>query len=142
MKTTYDGEPIAQDPPHGASIVVTCRTAEGIRYLVLHRAHNGPEFEGDWAWTPPSGCRKPGEGVTDGAVRELLEETGLRAVPRPVLVTDTAWAVFELEVDPSTRITLDGEHDRYAWVSYEEALLRCGPDTVRDNLRLVAGLRR
>jgi 8-oxo-dGTP pyrophosphatase MutT (NUDIX family) len=137
MQTTYDGEPIAQDPPHGAATVVTCQTPEGTRYLILHRAHQGPEFEGDWAWTPPSGCRKPGEDVTAGAVRELLEETGLRATPRAVLIEDTAWAVFHLEVAHETEITLDGEHDRYAWVDYAEALRRCGPETVRDNLRLI-----
>ena len=61
---TWDGVPIAPDEPHGAAILAR-RPADGglHEYLVLHRAHRGPDYEGDWAWTPPSGSRQPGEPV-------------------------------------------------------------------------------
>ena len=96
--TTWDGEPVSRDRPHGATVVVASRAPDGWRYLLLHRAHHGgPAREGDWAWTPPTGSRKPGEDVTACAVRELQEEVGFRASPRPVLVDDVDWAVYSLE---------------------------------------------
>src|SRR5215467_11964263 len=96
--TTWDGEPISREPPHGATVVVASRAPGGWRYVLLHRAHRGPAWEGDWAWTPPSGSRKPGEEVAACAARELREETGLRAAPRPVAVDGVDRAVFSLEI--------------------------------------------
>lgn len=129
--TTWDGEPVSPERPHGATIVVASRSPDGWRYLVLHRAHHGPDWDGDWAWTPPAGARKPGEDVTAGAIRELLEETGLTATPQPVLVTDTDWALFALEVPWGTAVTLDGtEHDKIEWVTFAEARRRCRPAVV------------
>jgi 8-oxo-dGTP pyrophosphatase MutT (NUDIX family) len=127
--TTWDGEPVSRDRPHGATIVVASRAPEGWRYVLLHRAQRGPAWEGDWAWTPPSGSRKPGEDVAACAARELLEETGLRAVPRAVITgADTEWAVFALEVPWGTTIVADGtEHDRFEWVTFAEARRRCTP---------------
>lgn len=78
METTWDGKPISPDPPYGASIIVYRPSAKGRRFLILHRAHRGPAYEGEWAWTPPSGARYPGEPVEQCAQRELAEETGLR----------------------------------------------------------------
>jgi len=49
----------------------------GWEYLPLHRAHRGAGYAGDWAWTPPSGARLPGEPVLAGALRELKEEAGI-----------------------------------------------------------------
>lgn len=63
---TWDGLPVAPEPPHGACVVV--RRAAG-EYLVLHRAHLGRDFAGDWAWTPPAGSRQPGEPVLAAALR-------------------------------------------------------------------------
>ena len=96
---------------------------------MLHRAHHGgPAREGDWAWTPPTGSRKPGEDVTACAVRELHEEVGLQASPQPVLVGDVGWAVYALEVPWGVRVAIDGqEHDRFEWVGFAEARRRCRP---------------
>jgi 8-oxo-dGTP pyrophosphatase MutT (NUDIX family) len=126
--TTWDGEPVSRDRPHGATIVVVSRAPEGWRYLLLHRAHRGPAWDGDWAWTPPAGSRKPGEDITACAARELHEETGLRAAPQPVITGDAGWAVFALEVPWGTVVAVDGtEHDRLEWVSCAEACRRCRP---------------
>ena len=130
-RTTWDGEPISPDPPYGTTIVVASRAPDGWRFVLLHRARADPARDGDWAWTPPAGCRKPGEDLAACAQRELHEETGLRASPRPVRFGDADWAVFALEVPWGTPVTLDGtEHDAVAWVSYAEARRRCRPAVV------------
>jgi 8-oxo-dGTP pyrophosphatase MutT (NUDIX family) len=129
--TTWDGEPIARDRPHGAMIVVASQAPEGWRYVLLHRAHHGPDWDGDWAWTPPSGSRKPGEDVTACAIRELQEETGLHGSPRPVITGDVGWAVFALEIPWGTAVRADGtEHDRLEWVTYAEVCRRCRPAAI------------
>ena len=137
--TTYDGLPVSEEPPHGATVVVASRAVDGWRYLILHRAHHGRAFEGDWAWTAPAGARFPGESVLACSRRELREETGLTDAPEPVAVDDVEWAVFKLVVEWGTPIVVDGtEHDRYDWVSLEEACAHCLPSVVADSLRLVA----
>jgi hypothetical protein len=56
------------------------------------------------------------------AARELLEESGLRAAPRPVLTENVGWAVFTPEVPWGTVVTADGtEHDRFEWVTFAQA---------------------
>jgi 8-oxo-dGTP pyrophosphatase MutT (NUDIX family) len=104
--TTWDGEPVSRERPHGATIVVAAHCPAGWRYLLLHRGHRGRDFDGDWAWTPPAGSRKPGEDVLACAARELHEETGLTAKPRTVRTGDTDWSVFAVEV-PSARRCAD-----------------------------------
>ena len=48
--STWDGLPVAADPPYGASVLVWRRDAGGERqWLLLHRAHGGPDYAGDWA---------------------------------------------------------------------------------------------
>lgn len=79
--TTHDGLPVSRQAPHGATVVVFNRGPDGWRYLLLHRHHNGADFEGDWAWTPPAGARFPREDITVRARRELEEETGLQGDP-------------------------------------------------------------
>ena len=109
--------------------MVASRAPEGWRYLLLHRAHHGgPAREGDWAWTPPTGSRKPGEDLPACVARELCEEIGLRTTARPVATDDVDWAVFALEVPWGTEVVVDGdEHDRFEWVSFAEACQRCRP---------------
>ncbi len=134
--TTWDGEPVSREPPHGATVVVAALAPDGWRCLLLHRAHRGPSWDRDWAWTPPAGSRKPGEAVTACAVRELREETGLVASPRPVITEDIDWAVFALEVPWGTEVAVDGaEHDRFEWVTVAEVLRRSRPAAVSKSFR-------
>lgn len=98
-------------------------------FLLLHRTHHGgASREGDWAWTPPSGTRKLGEDLSACVSRELLEEVGWQASARPVLTDGVDWAVFALEVPWGTDVLVDGkEHDRFEWLSFDEARRRCRP---------------
>lgn len=43
MTVTYDGKPIAAGDPRGATIVVRRPGTAGWEYLILHRAHEGPD---------------------------------------------------------------------------------------------------
>ena len=141
QRFTYDGLPIAQDEPHGAAIVVRrpLTPAGGPpEYLILHRAHHGPDYEGDWAWTPPSGSRQPGESVLAAARRELTEETGLVAAAIDLRVLDLsgAWVRFGLDVPAGTLARVDPEHDRLEWLAAGDAADRCRPAAVADGVCL------
>jgi aminoglycoside 6'-N-acetyltransferase len=134
---TWDGEPIASDDPKGSAIVVRRPSADsGWEYLLLHRVHHGPEYEGDWAWTTPAGCRRPGEPVLAATRRELAEESGIAAMPWPVDLTG-GWATWALTVPVDTPVILDAEHDRFEWVRPDEAADRIRPAEVFDAIARV-----
>lgn len=136
---TWDGKPVATTSPRGAMIVVVRQATAQIEYLLLHRAQNGPEHEGDWAWTPPSGARYPGESIEACARRELKEETGLEAPIDLALGGNSDWFIYLCEVSCSARVRLhDQEHDRYAWMKRSQAESRCKPSQVADGLALAA----
>lgn len=139
MEKTWDGQPISPEAPYGASIVVYRRTVQGYETLLLHRAWRGPHYEGDWAWTPPSGARLPGEPIERCAARELLEEAGITAPLRMVSEPTADWVVYVAEVGPDTAVRLvDAEHDRYEWVPFETALKRCRPEPVAHGIASAA----
>ncbi len=131
-RTTWDGLPISAERPFGVTVVVYRRGAAGLELLVLHRAHHGPAYEGDWAWTPPAGSRFPGESVADCARRELYEEAGLDLDVRPTDCGTADWALYVAEAPPGAVVSLahDPEHDRYAWLAPAAALARCRPALV------------
>ncbi len=106
--------------------------------MILHRTHHAPDFEGNWAWTPPSGARHPAEDMDACARRELFEETGLiLALARTDHGTEDWW-VFVAEAPHAAEVILSVGHDRYAWVSPEVACQKCAPDAVNEPLRKVA----
>jgi len=131
---------MSPDPPFGTSIIVYRRAQQGIKFLILHRAQDGPAQEGDWAWTPPSGARLPNEPVDECARRELQEETGLTL---PIHATGRGleiWAIYHAEASADQIVTLDAEHDRHEWVTLDEALTRCHPAAVAEGIEYVARL--
>jgi len=139
VETTWDGLEIAADDPRGATVVVR-RPVDGehFEYLLLHRAHHGPDFAGPWAWTPPAGARQPGEAVEPAALRELREEAGIDGVDiHPVDLSD-GWARFYAEVPADTRVDLiDDEHDDYQWVTPAQAGRLCRPSAVARQVPIV-----
>lgn len=135
MRKTWDGVAVSQDPPSGASVVVYRHAGRSVEYLLLHRAHSGPQFEGDWAWTPPSGACQPGEDIVECARRELSEETRLCLDIWRTHAGDGDWVVFAAEAPAEAEIRLDEEHDRYDWLTLEEALSRTAPARPQTFLR-------
>jgi 8-oxo-dGTP pyrophosphatase MutT (NUDIX family) len=134
MPTTWDGRPISDEPPFGAAVVVVRRGPTGLECLLLHRSHHGSDYAGDWAWTPPSGARLPGEPIDTCAARELREETGLSL---PLKATDSGsadWAVYVAEAPHNVSVVLDAEHDRFEWVAANQASARCLPEPVGRSL--------
>lgn len=141
MRETWDGQQITAEAPFGAAVVVYRKTTLGFETLILHRAHNGPLYEGDWAWTPPSGARQPGETIDECAARELYEEAGLTACLRRVSDATADWVVYLAYVEADVRVHLhDSEHDRFEWVTFEEAVRRCRPDNVAQGLLQAAAV--
>jgi len=135
-ETSWDGLSIAPDWPNGATIVV--RRTDG-DMLLLHRAHHGPDFDGDWAWTPPAGCRRPGEPILAGALREMAEEAGLEGIEITPVDLSVRWALFTAEVGQDTAVTLvDVEYDQFQWVRPAEAIATCKPNAVSSCVRRVA----
>jgi 8-oxo-dGTP pyrophosphatase MutT (NUDIX family) len=102
--------------------------------LLLHRSHHGPEYAGDWAWTPPSGARWPREPIDVCAARELREETGLSLPLVPTDCGSAEWPVYLAEAPCNASVVLDVEHDRYEWVTADVAPARCLPDQVGRSL--------
>lgn len=138
FERTWDGLPISKEKPYGTAIVVYRRRGNGYEYLVLHRKHEGPDYEGDWAWGSPSGSRLPGEPLEACVVRELYEETGLRL---PVTLTDAGtedWYVYCAEAPAGAEIRLSAEHDRFEWLPADEAAARSLPVLVGNQILHVA----
>ena len=135
METTWDGQPVARERPYASCVVVWRHGGAGREFLVLHRAHFGPDFAGDWAWTPPSGARQPGESPDEAAARELREETGLELRLTRIDSSNPDLALYVAEAPGDAQVVLDAEHDAHRWLSLEAAAELCLPAPVADGLR-------
>ncbi len=138
-EATWDGLPVTAEPPYGAAILVW-RRSERVEWLLLHRAHHGPEYAGDWAWGPPAGARQPDEPVEECARRELLEEADLDLLTEPTPCGTEDWLVFAAEAPTDAEVSLSAEHDALRWATTEEAQQLCLPRSVGDSFACVAAL--
>ena len=93
------------------------------RVLLLRRSETD-----DWApgfWNLPGGRRDKGESPMRAALRELSEETGIRApalVPLgtvPMSSTELG-AIYGYGVPAGTKVRLDFEHDAYRWLEIDD----------------------
>jgi 8-oxo-dGTP pyrophosphatase MutT (NUDIX family) len=138
LRATWDGLPVSEERPFGATVAVWRRNDGDIEWLLLHRKHHGPEYQGDWAWTPPAGARLPGEPLDECARRELLEETGLDLDFEPTGCGGDDWVVYVAEAPAGAAVELSPEHDRFEWLSLGEASARCLPAVVAAGLECAA----
>jgi 8-oxo-dGTP pyrophosphatase MutT (NUDIX family)/phosphohistidine phosphatase SixA len=100
----------------------------GRQVLLVHR----PKYD-DWSF--PKGKLDPGEHPATAAVREVVEETGLRVrlgVPLPGQYYEVAagtkhvsyWVARVLGDDDVRGYTVNDEIDEVAWLPYQDALVR------------------
>jgi 8-oxo-dGTP pyrophosphatase MutT (NUDIX family) len=68
------------------------------------------------AWTPVTGIVEPGENPADCAVREVLEETGVRVVPRRLALVSVSPPIVHANGDRARYLDLVFRMD---WVSGE-----------------------
>jgi 8-oxo-dGTP pyrophosphatase MutT (NUDIX family) len=128
----------AGERPYGCAVVVWRAGENGREYLILHRrTARGPAYEGEWAWTPPSGARSPGENIDDTARRELREETGLELAIARTAAGGEDWPAYVAQASSKVEVTLNEEHDRFLWVSVDDAERLCLPPMVGQAIRSV-----
>ena len=93
----------------------------GDEFLVTHRVPSGGAY-----WHGIAGGLEAGETPAEAAERELLEETGLAAVPVPLETSFTYDEVtvhtFLVDVPAGWEPELEDEHDDYRWCTREEAI--------------------
>ncbi len=102
--------------------------------ILLLRRSSGRILPGLWQCV--SGSLEPGERVTEGALRELIEETGygpttieafydldqINQFHEPSVHAVVTSAIFAVRVRPGAEPALSAEHDAMRWVSVDEAL--------------------
>ena len=104
-----------------------------IQYLLLKTIPRRGEF-----WQPITGGLEEGETKIVALKREVKEETGIKNTVRIMkdLHYDEFWDFFKqddcqrlikefaygVEISPNDKIVMIGEHFKYRWCSFEEAL--------------------
>ncbi|MBK8790499.1 MAG: lipoyl(octanoyl) transferase LipB [Holophagaceae bacterium] len=125
----------AREPSRSVSALTWRRTAAGPEVLMMLRV---PEH-GLW-WQSVTGMMEPGETPEQTAHRELLEETGLTGMLRPLGLSHSFWVdpaivrfpdaeprfntevCFSMEVAPDAQVRLEPrEHSQYLWCDLEAA---------------------
>jgi type II secretory ATPase GspE/PulE/Tfp pilus assembly ATPase PilB-like protein/8-oxo-dGTP pyrophosphatase MutT (NUDIX family) len=120
---------------------------EGWRVLALQR---GRKTRCPTAWEPVHGHIEPGETPEQAAIRELREESGLapdrlyvvRVSPFYVRRTRTLQlaVVFAAFIDGDAAVAIGDEHQRFEWLSVEDALARFAFPGERASLREIVEL--
>ena len=112
-------------------VYVVSHARDELRVLALQRA---PATRCPGTWETVHGCIEAGEEPEDAAVREVREETGL-AVQRLYTLSVNPFYLhrshtvelsvgFTALVDPTSPITVSGEHAGAEWLSASAALER------------------
>lgn len=139
------------------SVLVVIHTPEPAILLLERVAPTG-------FWQSVTGSLEPGEDWRDAALREVEEETGLRATAEDLVdwhlanrypipttfiarypegISHNQERVFSYPVaSPFTPRLAPGEHSRALWLPAPEALARATSWTNRDAIRLVSTFRR
>ncbi|HUC87671.1 MAG TPA: NUDIX domain-containing protein [Candidatus Binatia bacterium] len=97
--------------------------------LLLRRSQTDPKRPGEWDFA--GGKVEEGEEITQGVVREIFEEAGLKLNTSAVRLVYAATVDYEetsvtrllfVGQAPASEIKLSYEHDKYQWVDYKKAL--------------------
>lgn len=123
----------------------------GVEILLLKRA---PDRIYPRIWQPVTGRLEEGERIVDGALRELVEETGIDPTGIQVLYSldqvniflaehlDAlqAEAVFAAHVRPGVEAVLSEEHDEQRWLNPAEAAAMVVWPAYREAIQRIAWL--
>ena len=129
---------------------------DGDRILLLHRRPERGNF-----WQPITGSIEPGEAPLETARREVLEETGHRAEPDDLALTQSfmiesaylasrypapiiaSEVCFIARIDSRLPIRMDAEeHDQYGWFTFADAYERIRWSDDREALEKIEELLR
>lgn len=133
----------------GAVVGEAATSADQLEILLLRRSP-GRILPGLWQCV--SGSLEPGESITDGALRELAEETGfgpeqieafydldqVNQFHEPSYRAIVSSAVFVVRVRAGTEPILSHEHDAMRWVSSSDALDLAVWPAYRESIRRIA----
>ncbi len=120
----------------------------GVEILLLRRA-SGRILPGLWQCV--SGSLDAGESITDGALRELVEETGfgraaieafydldqVNQFHEPTMGGIVTSAIFAVRVGASAAPAISAEHDAMRWVSAAEAFELAIWPAYRESIRRI-----
>ncbi len=112
--------------PYGLTVRAVIFNSEG-RILLLQRSFRSRNYPGKWEF--PGGKVDPGERFDDAMVREVLEETGLRAtIKRFIGATEARLPHVNaiqlvMEVDASGDVVISHEHEGFKWVPLSDILV-------------------
>lgn len=125
-------------------VVLVVRPHESTHQLLLARRASG-KYMGD-TWQLISGGLNPDETAWQGALREMLEETGL--TPREFYRLSTLTSFYRPDNDslntapmfcavvaPNVSVTINAEHTAFEWVILSEAVSRLMWPSDRQALR-------
>jgi HK97 family phage portal protein len=141
LRPDANGNPPDRMGAYSSRQVATVAMFHGDHMLMGQRRDNG-------RWTCPGGHLDPGESGHQGALREVMEETGIQLAPETLKLLGEPKEVdtgkgnvmvhafrADLEGDrpkPTAGEDPDGEFTKFAWVNVKQGL----PKTVRDNLHV------
>ncbi|OIO64185.1 hypothetical protein AUJ68_06900 [Candidatus Woesearchaeota archaeon CG1_02_57_44] len=123
-------------------IVQKAVTLDGDKALIIRRSMDSKRHPGQWDL--PGGKLETGEDMQEALIREIEEETGLKATDIRLLCAfsqdePSRYGIrlgYAVQVNGSNKdITLSHEHTEFAWVPVEQL---AKIDTSEANMRIIA----